>query len=140
MRSSKLERAYREHMKHIDSSVCTFCKIDKGHKQFVEGTKYFKVIKNQFPYSLWDAQGVSDHLMIVPREHIRSLAELDDKAKVEYVNILQKYEKRGYNIYARAPQSVMKSIVHQHTHLIKPDGPVKKFVLTVRKPLIRIIR
>jgi diadenosine tetraphosphate (Ap4A) HIT family hydrolase len=78
--------------------------------------------------------------MIVPREHISSLSALDDNAKLEYVNILQKYEKRGYNVYARAPQSIMKSIVHQHTHLIKPDGPVKKFVLTLRKPLIRIIR
>jgi diadenosine tetraphosphate (Ap4A) HIT family hydrolase len=126
-------------MKHTDSSVCTFCIIDKGHEQFVEGTKYFKIIKNRFPYSFWDGQGVSDHLMIVPRQHISSLAELSDNAKVEYVNVLQKYEKQGYNVYARAPQSVMKSIVHQHTHLIKPEGPIKKFVLTLRKPLIRII-
>lgn len=140
MRSSKLERVYRKHIKHIDSSVCTFCEIDEGHEQFVESTKYFKIVKNRFPYSLWDAQGVSEHLMIVPRAHISSLSELDDMAKIEFVDILQDYEKRGYNIYARAPQSIMKSIVHQHTHLIKPVGPVKKFVLTIRKPLIRIIR
>jgi diadenosine tetraphosphate (Ap4A) HIT family hydrolase len=140
MRSSKLEKVYRKHQKQTDTAICTFCNIHEGHAQFVKDMKFFTIIRNRFPYSFWDGQGVADHLMIVPHKHIDSLGTLDDNEKIEYVDILQQYEKQGYNVYARAPQSVMKSIVHQHTHLIKPAGAVKRFVLTIRKPLIRIIR
>lgn len=139
MRSAKQEREYRQHRKHKLQTTCSFCAIEKNDKQFVEGKKYFKIIKNRYAYSFWDGQGVSEHLMVVPRQHISSLAELDDMAKIEYVDILQSYEKQGYNVYARAPQSIMKSIVHQHTHLIKTDNKVKRLVVTVTKPLIRII-
>jgi diadenosine tetraphosphate (Ap4A) HIT family hydrolase len=139
MRSAKLERVYIKHLKNADVSSCSFCDINKGHDQFIEATKFFKIIRNRFPYTFWDGQGVSDHLMVVPRRHINSLTTLNDKEKIEYVTILQKYEEQDYNVYARAPLSVMKSIVHQHTHLIKTNGTVNKFVLTLRKPLIRII-
>jgi diadenosine tetraphosphate (Ap4A) HIT family hydrolase len=129
-----------KHLKKTDISSCSFCDINKGHNQFVEATKFFKIIRNRFPYTFWDGQGVADHLMVVPQRHIDSLATLSDEEKIEYVTILQRYEEQSYNVYARAPQSVMKSIVHQHTHLIKTNGTVNKFVLTLRKPLIRIIR
>lgn len=140
MRSSKQERLYRKHQKHVDAGTCSFCVIDEGHDQFVRGTKSFKIIRNKFPYTFWDGQDVVEHLMIVPRVHSATFSFTDDKQKIEYVDLLTHYDKLGYNIYARAPQSVMKSIPHQHTHLIKPNGPVRRFVLAIRKPLIRIIR
>lgn len=140
MRSSKQEKLYRKHQKHVDSATCSFCAIDEGHAQFVRGTKSFKVIRNRFPYTFWDGQDVVEHLMIVPRTHSATLSFSNDKQKIEYADLLTQYEKSGYNIYARANQSVMKSIPHQHTHLIKPTGPVRRFVLAIRKPLIRFIR
>ncbi len=140
MRSSKLEKLYRKHQKKNLVVSCSFCEIDEGHEQFVEGLRFFKIIKNRYPYTFWDGQDVIEHLMLVPRKHADQLAFASDEEKLEYVDTLSRYEKNGYNIYARAPQSIMKSITHQHTHFIKPGGPIRRFVLAIRKPLIRIIR
>lgn len=137
-RSRKEHKAYKKHCKQADPKTCTFCRMDKGHNQFVEGMSHFKIIKNRFPYSIWDGQSVSDHLMIVPRRHSDNLGNMTTDEKVEFVDIIEKYEKRGYNFYARTSASVQKSIFHQHTHLIKPTGPAKHFVLLIKKPFIRI--
>jgi diadenosine tetraphosphate (Ap4A) HIT family hydrolase len=139
-RSKKEEASYRRHLKTVDRNVCAFCSVDEDSDQFVEGTKYFKILKNIFPYSLWDGQRVVDHLMITPRQHTDSLDTLSLHEKADYVDLLAKYEKNGYNIYARAPQSAIKSIFHQHTHLIKTAGTPRRFVLLVRKPYFRFVR
>lgn len=139
-RTRKQAKAYIRHLKSTDSSVCAFCPINEGSEQFVEGTRYFKVLRNIFPYSLWDGQDVIDHLMVVPRSHTDTISSFSDAEKIEYVDILQKYDLQGYNVYARAPVSAIKTIVHQHTHLIKTNGGAKNFVLSIRKPLIRLIR
>lgn len=139
-RSKKEELTYRKHLQKADKSTCAFCTVNEGDDQFVEGTKFFKIIKNIFPYSLWDGQKVEDHLMITPRQHTDSLVDLASKEKAEYVDLLAKYEKVGYNIYARAPGSAIKSIFHQHTHLIKTSGTSRRFVLLIRKPYFRFVR
>lgn len=139
-RSPRQEKAYKKHHRTVDPTVCAFCVIDETSDQFVEGTNFFKIIKNIFPYSIWDQQDVVDHLMVVPYRHTDNLGSMATEEKVEYVDILEKYEKQGYNVYARAPVSVIKTVVHQHTHLIKTSGPPKTFILSVTKPLIRIAR
>jgi diadenosine tetraphosphate (Ap4A) HIT family hydrolase len=77
--------------------------------------------------------------MIVPKKHTDSLGTLKASDKVEYVDLLAKYEAKGYNVYARPPRSTSKSIAHQHTHLIQLDGKQRRFVLLLRKPYIRFI-
>lgn len=138
-RSRKEEKEYSKHLKSVNRAGCAFCPIKKGDNQFVEGTNSFKIIRNIFAYSLWDGQKVTDHMMITPKKHTDSLANMKPAEKIEYVNIVEKYEKLGYNIYSRAPSSAIKSIVHQHTHLIKTEGDSKKFVMLLRKPYIRIV-
>lgn len=139
-RSKKEEAIYRKHLQKADKTVCAFCAVKDGGDQFVAGTKHFKIIRNIFPYSLWDGQKVDDHLMITPRQHTDSLVDLTPKEKSEYVDLLAQYEKDGYNIYARAPGSAIKSIFHQHTHLIKTSGASRRFVLLIRKPYFRFVR
>lgn len=138
-RSRKEEKDYKKYLKTINHTDCVFCVIKKGNEQLVEETKNFKVIKNIFAYSLWDGQAVTDHMMITPKKHSDSLANMRPKEKVEYVDLIEKYEKLGYNIYARAPSSVIKSVIHQHTHLIKTEGSSKRLVLLLRKPYFRIV-
>lgn len=139
-RSRRQENEYKKYLKTVNPGSCVFCVIQKGNDQYVEETKHFKVIKNIFAYSLWDGQKVVDHLMITPKKHTDSLKSMKSADKVEYVDLLEKYEKVGYNIYLRAPASVIKSVVHQHTHLIKTEGGPKKLVLHMRKPYIRVVR
>jgi hypothetical protein len=140
MRSSKQEKQYRKHQKHTDSTVCSFCVINEDHAQFVHGTKFFKIIRNRFPYDFWDGQGIVDHLMIVPHRHTHDLSSMKNDEKIEYVDLIATYEGRGYSFFARSPSSITKSIAHQHTHLIKSDRRLKRFVLLLKKPLIRILR
>jgi ATP adenylyltransferase len=139
-RSRKDTLRYRKHLSAADPSKCDFCAIQKGDKQLVEQTKYFKVLHNRFPYSLWDGLDVVDHLMLTPIRHTDTLGNMSPEEKVEYVNMLEKYEAQGYNIYARTPDSKSKSIVHQHTHFIKTTGRPKKIVISFDHPYFRFMR
>lgn len=139
-RSRREELTYKKHLSRVDRTVCAFCAIQDHHPQWVKDTKYFKVIKNIFPYSLWDGQKVVDHLMVTPKKHTDSLSAMKSAQKVEYVDLIEEYEHMGYNIYARAPTSVIKSIQHQHTHLIKTAGRPRGFVFLMRKPYFRFHR
>lgn len=132
-RSRKEVKTYSKYLA-IKTKTCPFCEIDNKSDQFVEETTHFQVLDNIFGYSLWDSQEVEDHLMIVPKQHINSLAKLPKTAAAEYVALLAKYEQKAYSQYSRAPSSVIKSVVHQHTHLIKPKGGPKRFVLLLRSP------
>jgi diadenosine tetraphosphate (Ap4A) HIT family hydrolase len=138
-RTRKQVKQYRRHRRTVErpQEVCAFCDVNEKSPQTVKITTYFKLIKNIFPYSIWDDFTIEDHLLLTPKRHTDSLADLPDKADIEYIRIISKYEAKGYNIYARAPGSNMKSIAHQHTHLIKPGKKKVRFLLYIAKPYLR---
>lgn len=139
-RSRHQQLKYDRYQKTTDKTVCVFCDVKKDEPRFIEATSHFLVIRNAFPYSLWDNQGVSDHLMITPKMHTSNLGDISDAEKIEFFNLLEKYEAKGYNFFARSPHSKMKSVPHQHTHLIKPEAGMKRFVFALNKPYIRIAK
>lgn len=99
---------------------CTLCK-DLSNEVFEESENFF-VVENIFPYSNWDAQGVVDHRMIIPKEHIKFLDDLSGEQRLEMMSHLASYEQRGYNMYKRCEQNANGSIPdHIHWHLIKLD-------------------
>jgi len=138
-RSRKEEKNYKRYIKKVDKSQCIFCGIDKNNKSLIKQTPSFKIVRNIFAYSLWDGQAVVDHLMVVPIKHTETLKDFTAEEALELLKLLSLYENQGYNVYARAPSSHIKSIPHQHTHLIKTEGRPKKFIFLTRKPYIRII-
>ena len=138
-RSRKEELKYRTYRKQTNFDECEFCKSLPA--QEIKTTSLFKVIQNKFPYTIWDGQTVVDHLMIVPKAHTDTVAHFTDDMIADYFKLLQEYEAQGYNVYARAPSSKIKSIAHQHTHLLKTQGHPKRFVLLIRKPFyIRLVK
>jgi diadenosine tetraphosphate (Ap4A) HIT family hydrolase len=140
-RTRKEHKQYISHRRTFSNrSACVFCEIVKGHPEYVSETKSFKIIKNAFSYSSWDDQDVLDHLMIVPKNHIDTLSHLSTTESKEFVELISHYESSGYNVWARAAQTVRKSVVHQHTHLIKPGRRVRKFLFYIARPYIRITR
>lgn len=143
-RGRKAELTYRKTQKkegrNKPDAACTFCQINRGHEEFVEEGKYFKVLITLFRYSYWDEQEVEDHMMLVPKMHTESISKLPVAAATEFLEFVGKYEAKGYTIHARAPKSATKSVPHQHTHLIKTKGKRKKFVLYSRKPFLLIMR
>jgi len=138
-RSRKEDKRYKKYRaSNSFKETCTFCNMPQN--EIVDETKSFKVVKNLFSYSQWDGQGVSDHLMIIPKRHTDKLSDLSSSEAVEFMNILGSYELRGYDTFARAPLSNRKTIRHQHTHLIKLDRKTKKFLLYLNKPYVRLLR
>jgi diadenosine tetraphosphate (Ap4A) HIT family hydrolase len=139
--SRKDDKRYKQHqLSEHAVTDCIFCDLGPGNDQFIKETKSFKVIRNIFPYESWDLQDVDDHLLLVPKRHIDSLNDLTRDEAVEYVDIIGSYESNSYNIWARAPQSVIKSVAHQHTHLMKPGNKQTKLLLYLKKPYFRFHR
>lgn len=137
-RSRKEHKLYKRYLKTTDKSVCNFCAIQTGSDQLIEQTEYFKVLQNIFPYSIWDGLSVVDHLMITPIQHTDNLGGMQPDQKTEFVDLVARYEAHGYNIYARTPASKIKSVAHQHTHLIKTEGKPKRLIFLLLKPYFRI--
>lgn len=138
-RSRKQHKEYATYNKARKSeNVCVFCELDKKDPQVIRETKYFWLVYNIFPYSVWDDMKVLDHLMLVPKKHTDTLASLSKEASVEYVKLISEFESQGYGVWARGVGSAAKSIIHQHTHFIKGDGKRGKFVFHTYKPYTRI--
>lgn len=137
-RSTKQNRQYSKHRKVNTSESCPFC--NPADREIIDTGTYYTILRNIFPYSIWDGQEVQDHLMIVPKAHRETMTATTKNAAKENSELfafIAAYESKGYNIYTRAPGSAIRSVPHHHTHLIKP-GKHKRFVLMIRKPYIRI--
>jgi len=131
------QKAYVSHLARKNDS-CDFCAFTKDSDQVVRSFRHFWIVENIFGYDEWDDNHVVEHLMIVPKRHVVSLGELSPKEAESFAKVLGTYESKGYSIYARAAQNIAKSVLHQHTHLIKLGSTRKKFKLYVRKPHLLI--
>lgn len=142
IRSRKDKRAYTQYLRSLGPAKgCQFCALQPGDSQFMLESTYFMVIRNRFPYILWDTKPVEEHLMLVPKQHTITLKNLTAEESQEYVAFISDYEHKGYNIYARSPGSSMKSVIHQHTHLIKLSPTRRRrLIITTVKPFIKIAR
>lgn len=139
-RSRREHIAYLQMAKQRQSSGkdrCPFCEV--APDEIVKETPNFYVLINIRPYTLWDGHDVADHMLIAPKIHSDKLGDISPDAAQEYLQLVDAYESEGYNTYARAPGSARKSIMHHHTHLIKPRGYHKKFILATHKPYIRVM-
>lgn len=135
-RTRKNQAAYDKYRANLPVDIpCIFCSLDESDSQFISQSQHFKVVQNRFPYDIWDGHKVAEHIMIVPKQHTDTLKDLSFLESKEYVEMISNYEFEGYNIYARTPGSNAKSIIHQHTHLIKfvPKTPAKTFMLRTKQ-------
>lgn len=139
-RKRSSQKRYTTHLKNSKKSVCEFCNFSADSDQVIEELSLFWIVKNTFGYDVWDGCGVEDHLMIVPKRHVDSIASFSDAESLQYMKELQKYEGLGYSIYSRSAENVTKSVAHQHTHFIKLDNKRKKSLLYIRKPHVMIYR
>lgn len=121
-------------------SVCTFCNEIDG-PNIIAQNDTMAIIANRVSYDLFEGRRVIDHLMIIPKRHVETLAEFTDQEKIDQMNFNGEYEGKGYNVYARGVGSVTRSVKHQHTHLIKVrDHRKAKLLVYIEKPHILIQR
>lgn len=123
---------------------CPFCDVDDPQlnpnaRNVVGETPTMSIIGNMFPYDYWEHSDVEDHLMIIPKRHVLTMADLTTQERKELMDLTCDYESRGYNIYTRAPKSNVRSVSHIHTHLIKLKTTGRRhklFSLWLDKPYI----
>jgi diadenosine tetraphosphate (Ap4A) HIT family hydrolase len=121
-----------------NTDVCTFCnELSKGDKILEEGKTMF-VLPNRVSYDVFEGRKVTDHLMIIPKRHIDTFDDFTDEEALEFVRMTGKYETRGFNVYARGRGNISRSVMHQHTHLIKTDDKRTKAIFFIRKPYFLI--
>jgi ATP adenylyltransferase len=104
-------------------TTCVFCRILQGEdeKNFVvHRAKHNFVVLNLFPYT-------SGHLMIVPYEHVASLAQVSSEvtaemmelAKQSQVAIEAEYNPDGFNIGMNLGRSAGAGVAdHLHLHVV----------------------
>lgn len=128
--------------KLIKTAAALFCALidNPNSQEVIEETAHCLIITNPFGYDIWDGCGVVEHFMIIPKKHTASLNDLSDEEKVDYMDQIAQFEADGYSIYARSPGNKTKSVVHQHTHLIKIDNKPKRWLIFLKKPHILMTR
>lgn len=114
-RDPAVTAAYQKYLQQADDT-CPFCEL--GDRRLIFENMFFVIVEALFPYKIWDEKQVREHLMILPRRHVESFANFTAFESSDFTDIIAEYESHGYSIYARAPQDTMRSISHQHTHLL----------------------
>lgn len=118
-RTPDVQAAYNAYRQQLGSE-CDFCNlVQTPTDQVVDEHTFFLRIKNRFPYSIWDDKAVTDHQMIIPKRHLVELNEFSPDEAQEFLNLITNYEHLGFSLYARSTEDRTRSVVHQHTHLIK---------------------
>jgi diadenosine tetraphosphate (Ap4A) HIT family hydrolase len=139
-RKRKNHLEYARYTHRAKAKDCEFCAFTVDDEQITKDCGEFWLARNIFPYDVWDASKVEDHLLVVPKRHVDSVAHFSASEQVGFMTILAEYESKGYSVYARAPINHMKSVVHQHTHLIKLEPKDKKFMLYLKKPRVLLTK
>lgn len=138
VRNRKKHKEFVKFFRASKQRGCDFCNLPSPGNEIVESTTHFWVIKNFFPYDVWDSSGVKDHLLVIPKRHIDSIGHFNPKEQAAYGKIIGKYDLQGYSAYARAAGNVIKSVPHQHTHLMALDNKPKQFLLYLKSPRFMI--
>lgn len=119
-RKASTVKAYKEHRASLPKDlVCEFCTFDESYEYFVKDYGAFRVIKNRFPYYMWDNWLVDDHLMLIPKRHIHDLKEFNEQERADLMKAMIEYDEAGYCIWIRDQTAGGRSVAHQHTHFIK---------------------
>lgn len=116
-----------------NTKSCPFCDYAEPN-QIVKSTKYSYIVPIKHKYDIWENHSVLDHLLVIPKRHVKSLTNLNNDEKLDAINLYSEYEKQGYNIYGRGKGAVRRTVEHQHTHLIKLDPKQPKMSVFINKP------
>lgn len=112
---------------------CPFCK-DTTLTKAVKQTSYTYIVPNLTQYDLWELHDVVDHLLVIPKRHVKSLLELTAEERLDIMDNVANYEAQGYSVYARGVGFAKRSVEHQHTHLIKVDNKKPRLSFFIHKP------
>ncbi len=123
-RTDEMMVRYDEYYRQYKPSEnCAFC--DRKNRKLISNNKdeeYLYVAENDFKFSFWDMQEVVDHLLIIPVRHISCMSKMNNQELDQYLHLIEKYSKLGYDIFIKSSLSEAKTMEHLHIHLIKTKG------------------
>lgn len=123
-------------MKRTD---CPFCdEADRANAVYED--EHIYIVPNLTKYDLWELHDVTEHLLIIPKRHLKSLAEATKKERSLVIDKIAEYEAQGFSVYARGVGFVRRSVEHQHTHLIKTTDKEPRFAIMLMKPRLVLKR
>lgn len=137
----KTRKTYARHNSADKKSKaeCSFPFCNPNSRQPVrEENETMYIIDNRVSYDVFEGRRVADHLMVIPKRHVETMASFTDQEKLDHMTLLGRYESAGYNVYARGVGSVSRSVKHQHTHLIKLTDKQPRAVIYAKKPYVLI--
>lgn len=102
-----------------DNPPCPLCD-DIANREVIASGPTMSILKNDFPYYMFDGRTVAEHIMLLPKRHVRRLSELNPEETAEYWQAYRQYDHDGYNTMTRPASEHRRSVQgHVHTHLIK---------------------
>ena len=101
---------------------CIFCKIIKGK------VPSNKVYEDEYVYAFYDINPVAKiHILVIPKKHINSLAELSEEDE-KYVWSIHKainkiakdkgFDKSGYRVIVNCGKDAGQEVMHLHYHIL----------------------
>ncbi len=124
---------YKKYLSFPPGKFCSLCEDDLSGRS-IKITNHAYVLPNRMAYDSWELRNVTEHLMIVPKQHVTKLIELPKEARLDIMNLYAEYEAEGYNLYARDIGNIQRSQHHQHTHLIRTEQKRARGSLVLLKP------
>ncbi|MEE1186881.1 MAG: histidine triad nucleotide-binding protein [Acutalibacteraceae bacterium] len=100
---------------------CLFCKIAKGE---IPSTKYYE---DEFVYAFADIEPQAPfHAIIIPKEHIESAAQIDDKNSYLTAKVFESAAKiakkenlsDGFRIVTNSGKDAGQTVGHIHFHML----------------------
>ncbi|OGL31182.1 hypothetical protein A3F37_02320 [Candidatus Saccharibacteria bacterium RIFCSPHIGHO2_12_FULL_41_12] len=119
------EKQIEKMKKLTDSGVCAFCPeyFIEHHDNPIEfETKHWIVTKNDYPY-----KHTTTHLLIILREHARSMKEITKESRAEFMEVLARIEKQfdlnSFALGMRVGDMFYNggSVEHLHAHVVVGD-------------------
>ena len=87
---------------------CPFC-VGSGIRGVIETTEHMIVIENHVPFNVFDGSIVDKHYMVLPKEHRTRLLDFTEAERMEYIELVSKYEDENFDVYTRSTQSKSRS-------------------------------
>lgn len=132
MRSNGVQDTYINYLAQSDPSTCIFCHTQ--NLKIVKEYSSFFLVENQFPYTTFDFQQISRHLLLIPKIHVHQLSELDKDAQQEWLSIILAMQSDGFTVMSRSPKNLAASVPHLHTHLFELNGCIAESISYTEKP------
>src|SRR5690606_28572825 len=95
----KTHHTYRRHNAADKKSEgsCPFpsCQGRNGQMILRENDTMY-VIANRVPYDMFEGRRVEDHLMVIPKRHVETIADFTDQEMIDQMTIIGEYESQRY--------------------------------------------